>query len=826
MVELTIQPDEEQPPVDNAVLDAEEKNRLSALSQMSEYSDRRLGVSSIPDSDSDCSAENVWVANYERKQFRAVSLVPPVTWLPAYVRCIMGRGTEQDTLGAGALPYSLQNDMIAGLTVGFMLVPQCLAFALLAGLPVNVGLYASFGPLVVYALFGTIRQVQPGPTALMSLLTGQALDSMGLVMPEDRLHAAAVLALLVGGVSVLLGVIRFGFVVDFMSHSVMTAFCSAAGVTIITSQLKHLFGIHLQREKYWWKTVGKLITYAGETDVPTAVMGCTILFFLLLLKHWKSAGSLEKREKHMVWRWFPKKKGTKGFKALKLVADMSSLGAVLIGWSWGFVYRSAGINSVKLVGEVDSKGFIFILPGVSLPDDFDLSSAFLSAAIMAIVGFLETVAVGGKFANEARYEYDPNQELLALGLANIAGAVMSGYPTTGSFSRTAVNAMLGATSLVACALTSTVVLFAVLFLLPVIELLPMAALAPIIIQGALSVVTVKDFKTAWFASRMEFVVMFSTFVVSLYMSVKEGLLVGFVLSVLKTMHDLANPNLAVCGMLEDGSFRDIRNFPDSVVIPGAVIVRMDARLSFANARKMKEFSLRAVAVRERNQEKISYVIVDGKSINHVDLTGCEMLHVLAESLETRGQKLIVANLKGPVSKYLDLAGAPKAIRKHGGYLCIDMQQAIEIVNGADPEAAQARVQELVRRVDNARLVLRSNNSHLYKCGSYSGSVAANVSSIASVTNVRTSSSSFDSCNGDSTSPRSAASQRSFTLSPKSPKHEKHKEKEKGREACGSLEKHRPRLEERLPTSGEDPSKDAPNGGTVIAKAEQLQEVAV
>jgi len=683
-----------------------EDNSDDYPSQLSPTTSHLIARREDEDSEDDI---NVWIANYERKKFQVVQLFPIAQWLPIYLRHVMGNSSATDIASMGALPFSLRGDLIAGLTVGFMLVPQCLAFALLAGLPVQIGLYASFAPLVVYTLLGTIRQVQPGPTALMSLLTAQALDAMKLDDDASRIAGASLLALAVGLISILLGALRFGFVVDFMSHSVMAAFCSAAGVTIATSQLKHLLGITMPRKKYWWQTASFLLSHIAETETATVIMGGTILVVLLTLKQWKSAGSNEKRLRHPVWQHFPVDKTMTSFKTLKVVADLSAFAAVVVGWFWALAYRSVGVDSVKVVGNVEGEGFIFVAPGQGILDDVDWNSFLVTAAVMAVVGFLETMAVGGKFAMQARYDYDPNQELLALGIANVAGAVMSGYPTTGSFSRTAVNAMLGATSLVACALSAAIVFGAVYLLLPAIALLPLASLAPIIIQGAMGVISVHDFAVAWGASRAEFVVMVATFTTSLALTVKEGLLVGFVLSVLKTMNDLANPNLAICGRLSDNSFRDIRNFPNSQVLPNAVVVRMDARLSFANSRKMKEFCLRAVQVRQAKGDDIQYVIIDGKSINHVDLTGCEMLEVLAESLNSQDKKLILANLKGPVSKYLYSAGVPKVIQANNGHLCIDMDQAMGLVDGADPKQSADVFQELVRRVDTASLVLRANS---------------------------------------------------------------------------------------------------------------------
>mmetsp|Transcript_96116 Transcript_96116/g.256921 ORF Transcript_96116/g.256921 Transcript_96116/m.256921 type:complete len:727 (+) Transcript_96116:45-2225(+) len=658
-----------------------------------------------------------WMEIYEPKPFVWTSLVPPVEWLPAYMRALKGTPpTENDKKLQGDLQYSLSGDAVAGLTVGFMLVPQCLAFALLAGLPLEVGLYASFVPLVMYSLFGTIRQVQAGPTALMSLLTGSALDSAGLEDPMDRMKGAALLAAITGLLSVLLGVVRFGFIVDFMSHSVMTAFCSAAGITIATSQVKHLLGVQLERHHYWWQTFGDLVAHIPDTHGPTVAMGGTLLGTLLFLKYWKSAGNAEKRAKSLIWRCFPRKREGIPFRLLKTVADLSSLLCVIIGWMWGLVYRETGVDGVVEVrdsGEIDAASLSFLMPGDGVASS-TLGKLMVPGVIIAVVGFLETVAVGGKFAMAARYEYEPNQELLALGIANLASAIMSGYPVTGSFSRTAVNAMFGASSLVACLVSSMIVLLAILVLLPVVKYLPLASLAPIIIQGAIGVVSFKEFRQAYHASRRECGVMVATFVVSLGLTVKEGLGVGFALSILKTMHELANPNMAVVGMLGDGSFRDIRNHGGAVtLLPTAVVVRMDARLNFVNARKMKDFAVRAVQVRERKGEKIDFVVIDCFSINNVDLTGCETLEQLAQNLELRGQKLVVANVKGPVAQAMKMARADKHIEKHGGSICTDMKMALQLVAGeASTADAAAKYKTLVDSVDSATAVKNASTNQM------------------------------------------------------------------------------------------------------------------
>jgi len=660
------------------------------------------------DANFDNEAAPEWAAHYLTEGFTVKKLFPPLEWVPRYIRTAGGKPTATDLKLNGLLQFSPIGDAISGVTVGVMLIPQCLAFAMLAGLPVQAGLYASFMPLVMYAAFGTIRQVQPGPTALLSLLTGQALDGLGLQEDNARLAGAAFMALMVGVMSVFLGVLRTGFIVDFMSHSVMTAFCTAAGFTIGTSQLKHMFGIKVKRQKYWWKTVKELVLHIPEAHGPTCALSFTILVAMLTLKYWKGAGSAQKRASHRLWRFFPKDKTSVPFRCLKFCADLSSLLAVVIGWLWALGYRNTGVEGVKLVGHVNSTGFLLTVPGAgymeSIIGEESGGGAFISSAVIAIVGFLETMAVGGKFAAQSRYEYDPDQELIGLGLANVASGIFSGYPVTGSFTRTAVNAQFGATSLVACAMASFLVFLAVYVLLPVIALLPLSSLAPIIIQGALGVISLKDFHTAYHSAPSELLVMLATFIMSLALTVKEGLLAGFALSVMKTMYDLANPNLVVLGRLPEGNFRDIRNFPQAVQLPGAVMVRMDARLNFANTRKMKEFCLKAVAIREATGETIDWVIVDCKSINHVDLTGGEMLEVLAETLKGKNQRLVLINVKGPVGKCLTLAHVPRVIRAHGGHVCIDLNQCFAIMSKADPsgDIASKALHELVKSVDEAK----------------------------------------------------------------------------------------------------------------------------
>eukprot|EP00913_Durusdinium_trenchii_P014733 g13821.t2 len=633
-----------------------------------------------------------WKEVYGGSRFEFKSLFPPFTWLPAYIRFAKGNATTGDTDRMGELPYSIKGDLIAGLTVGLMLVPQCLAFALLAGLPIRAGLYSSFAPLVIYALLGTLRQLQVGPTALISLLTGQALDAVNLLGENERLTGASTLALLVGLVSLLLGILRFGFVVDFMSHSVMSSFCTASGVIIATSQLKHVLGINIKRHKYWWETAYDLCSKLPEADAATAVLGFTLLAMLTFFKKWKQAGNQAKRSKSLIWRFFPKNKDSCAFKSMKICADLSSVLCVILGWVWGFIYREAGINSVRLINDSESDGFVFLLPSF----DDKTPDLIVPAVMIAVVGFLETVAVGGKMANEKRYSYDANQELLALGAANVGGAFMGAFPITGGFSRTAVNAMFGASSPLAGALTSIIVVIAVYSLMPVVEMLPLAALAPLIIHGAIGVTDFKAFIPTFKGNKLDFLIMVFTFLVSLGLTVKEGLITGVSLSILKLTYEVAMPNLAVCVQVKDGTFRDVRYYPEGRMFPKCVVVRMDAGLSFANTRRLQEFCMRAMTAASKSDSSVSHLILDCKSVNGTDMTGCEAIESLAISLEKRKKSLVLANLKAPLTQAMFAAGVDQHIEAHGGHLCWNIAQAITLVNGGDPAAAKATLRNAIQ----------------------------------------------------------------------------------------------------------------------------------
>lgn len=632
---------------------------------------------------------------YTAPPFQVKSLFPPVIWVPMYFRCLMGKSTEEDLEVMGSLHYSLKYDLISGLAVGTLLVPQCIAYALVAGLPIRCGLYSSCFPWVMYIIFGTIRPMQLGPTASLSLLTGIALDGAGLVADNDRMLGAAFLALLAGVFSFFLGMCRFGFVLDYVSGPVMAAYVTASGIIILTTQLKDLLGVKIPRSDYWWQTIIAIGRVVKQTDGATVIMGLVLFAFLATLKAWKLAGNEQTRAKHRIWRWLPKHSTSYPFLALKTLAEFSAVVSVIAGWVWGYCYRQAGVTTVKLVGSSSTTGLTIMLPGSGLSSAL-MGSLISSAPILAIMGYMEAMGVGTKLAAQSRYRINFSQELLGLGSANIVSSFMGGLPITGGFSRTAAAASFGATSPLSTVLSCTIVLLTIYLIMPVLEKLPSVALVPLIIQGALGVTSFQTFVTVFHGSKMEFAVMLATFVTALSLTVKEGLYAGLGCSMLKLLYDIGMPNMVECGQMQDGSFRDLRNYPDAVIPNNAVIVRMDARLNFMNSRRFKEFCLRAALAVDPTKSK--FLIIDFKSINSLDMTGRDMLADLAQMLQKRSQHVLLANVKGPLVAQLRATRLDEALCNYGGHICWNMDQALDIAQGGDPGENASLINDLHDRM--------------------------------------------------------------------------------------------------------------------------------
>jgi SulP family sulfate permease len=558
--------------------------------------------------------------------------LPISTWGPAYER------------------RDLRSDLAAGLTIGAMLVPQGMAYALLAGLPPQIGLYASIVPVLIYALFGTSRQLAVGPVAIVSLMTASALAPLFEQGSTGYIGAAALLALMVGAVHLVLGFGRLGFVVNFLSHSVLVGFTAAAAIIIGFSQVKHVLGISVERQDHFYETVREVASAAGGTNGTTLALGIGSIALLLGMKRWM--------------RRVPS--------ALVLVV-LSILTVRL------FDLESRG---VKTVGEIPSS-----LPAFGLPDldGGTIGSLATTAFVITLVGFMESIAVAKVYARRHRYEVDANQELVGLGMANVASGMFGGYPVTGGFSRTAVNDTAGARTPLASIVTALLVLATVLFFTPLFTALPTAALGAIIIVAVLNLIDVREMRHIAHVKRTDLIGLSVAFVATLVLGIEVGILVAVVASMLVVFARMSKPHTATLGRIPDTtSYRNTERFPEATTRAGIRVIRIDAALSFANAQFVKRRCLDEAASIEHEPRAL---VLDCSGINDIDATGVETLDEVITELDESPVTLHLCDVKGPVRDVLRRAGIWERL---DGRLHATAHQAVEAVEGHRPESGSLR----------------------------------------------------------------------------------------------------------------------------------------
>ena len=505
-------------------------------------------------------------------------------------------------------PATLRADLIAGITVALVLVPQSMAYAQLAGLPVYYGLYASFLPPMVAALFGSSRQLATGPVAVVSLMTAAALGPIAAGNQTDYLAYALLLALMVGVFQLFLGLFRLGILVDFLSHPVVVGFTNAGALIIATSQLNKIFGVNVPKAEHHYETVwNTLVAAMDQTHMPTLWMA--FLAFAIMVGLKKLAPKIP---------------------AVLFAVVVTTL----LAWYSG--YKEIG---GKVVGEIPSG-----LPSFTLPVlDWEVLGELATAAVtISLIGFMEAVSIAKAMAARTRQRLDANQELVGQGLSNIVAGCFSGYPVSGSFSRSAVNINAGAVSGFSSIVTGLVVAAALLWLTPLLFYLPQATLAAVIIMAVINLIKVAPVIHAWKAVRTDGVIAVVTFVLTLMWAphLDNGILAGVGLSLMLFLFRTMRPRFAVLSRHKDGTMRDIRvhKLPTSAKIS---LVRFDGSLYFGNA---GYFETKILSVVAANPE-LRFIILDGEGINEVDATGEEVLHHLAERLRAQGIELLVARMK-------------------------------------------------------------------------------------------------------------------------------------------------------------------------------------
>ncbi|NQY98433.1 MAG: sulfate permease [Henriciella sp.] len=516
------------------------------------------------------------------------------------------------------------SDLVAASIVTIMLIPQSLAYALLAGLPPEIGLYASILPLMVYAIFGTSRQLAVGPVAILSLMTAAAAGKVASQGSTEYIQAAVILACLSGLILLVMGLFRMGFLANFLSRPVVSGFISATGIIIAASQFKHILGIDANGHNLL-ELSASLFGGLPQTNFSTLLIGGVSLIFLLWvrkgLKPVLQGFGLGESPAMIVARIGP------------VIAVTISI--VIVG------VLNLDQSGVRILGDVPKS-----LPTLGGPR-FDLSiwmQLLGSAALISLIGFIESVSVGQTLAAKRRQRIDPNQELIGLGAASLSAGVSSGYPVTGGIARSAVNYDAGAATPAAGAFTAIGIALATVFLTPFLYYLPQAVLAATIIVAVVSLVNLREILEVWNYSKSDFAAMAATILVTLGFGVELGISTGVILSLLLHLYNTSHPHFALVGQLPGTHhFRNV-NRHHVVISESVLTVRIDESLYFANARFLED----TVYCMLSNRPDMKHLILMCPAVNHIDASALESLEAINHRLEDSGIKLHLSEVKGPV----------------------------------------------------------------------------------------------------------------------------------------------------------------------------------
>src|SRR5690554_57032 len=532
--------------------------------------------------------------------------LPILTWLPQYNRA------------------ALVSDLVAAVIVTLLLIPQSLAYALLAGLPAEMGLYASILPLAAYSLLGSSRTLAVGPVAIIALMTAAGAGTVATQGSPEYITAAITLALLSGVLLSLMGLLRLGFMANFLSHPVISGFVTASALIIALGQTGPLLGLTVAGSTLPELT-RSLLQELPSLHWPTLAVGLTALAILLWSRH-AMARSLRRLG-------MSARTATLASKAGPVLAVLMTSAAV-----WRLDLSNQG---VRVVGEISGSLPALIMPSVDLALWKEL---FIPALLISIVGFVESVSVAQTLAAKRRQRIDPDQELIGLGSANLAAAFSGGYPVTGGFARSVVNFDAGAETPAAGAFTAVGIALAALFLTPFLASLPIAVLAATIIVAVLSLVDLKTPFIIWRYSKSDFSAMAATILITLILGVESGVIAGVLLSLALFLWRSSRPHAVVVGRVPGTEhFRNIERHK-VITLPHLLMIRIDESLTYLNARWLEEYVLEKIAGRD----ELRHVVLMCSAINAIDASALESLEAINHRLSDAGITLHLSEVKGPV----------------------------------------------------------------------------------------------------------------------------------------------------------------------------------
>jgi len=526
----------------------------------------------------------------------------------------------------------LTGDLSAGLIVAIMLIPQGMAYAMLAGLPPVIGLYASTIPLFIYALFGSSRQLSVGPVAMLSLLVLTGVSTMAEPGTEKYISLTLLLMLMIGLIQFLMGILRLGFIVNFLSHAVISGFTSAAAIIIGLSQLKDLVGVKLEANHVLMQLI-ETFTRLPEIHPITVMIGVGSIILLIVFKNYI--------------RQIP--------------------GPIVVVVLGIFLVSRLQLEKfgLAIVGQVPQGLPTFSLPTFSI----DAVIALLPIALtISFVGFMESIAMAKALASREKYHIEPNRELIGLGLANIGGSFFSAYPVTGGFSRSAVNYESGARTPLATIITAFLILLTLLFFTDFFYYLPKAVLAAIIMVAVYSLIDIKEALHLFNIRRVDGWTWLITFIATLSVGIEQGILIGLAFSLVVFVARSAYPHITELGLLpEKNVYRNIKRFPTANVDPQIAIIRVDASLYFANMSYLEE----ELCKRVKGRPQTNWLILDFSGVNSIDAVAVGALETIMETCRQEGVQFLFTGIKGPVMDLLKKANWEDKYGHQFKYISID-----------------------------------------------------------------------------------------------------------------------------------------------------------
>ena len=555
---------------------------------------------------------------------------------------------------------SMLSDLIAGLVVTVMLIPQSLAYALLAGVPAEVGMYASILPLVAYAIFGTSRTLSVGPVAIASLMTAVALGKVAETGSSDYVSAAVLLAFLSGGFLIALGVLRLGFLANFLSHTVVSGFITASGILIALSQMKHIVGVKAQGDTFF-ELLMSLLQHLPDVNYYALIVGVGVVCFLFWARR-GAAGLMAQLGMDL--------------NTAQLVAKAAPVLGIIVTIA-GAVIFDLDAKGVALVGEVPAG-----LPGLHLPV-FSLAMVELlivPAMAISIIGYVESISVGKTLGAKRGQRVDGNQELVGLGAANLASSFSGGFPVTGGFSRSVVNFDAGASTQIAGVLAAIGIALASLFLTPVLFYLPQATLAATIIVAVTGLIDVSIITKTWKLSKSDFYAVALTILGTLVFGVEAGVAAGVLVSLCLYLYRTSKPHIAEVGLIEGTEhFRNILRHKVSTR-PEILSLRVDENLFFANAGYLEEYIHSAL----ENNPEVRHLVLMCSACNTIDYSALEVLEAINGHLRNLNITFHLSEVKGPVMDYIKDTGFLEHLT---GHVYLSQYQAYMDLSGSSQSDA-------------------------------------------------------------------------------------------------------------------------------------------